>query len=184
MKKGVIWIALSFLIVATMVLASCSSATTTSTSTKTTTSTTTATTTSIAPTSTTTISSTTTSTTAVTTPATTTSTGNWWDSLGTPSYGGTLTLAESSNITSFDDGNPLSGQMQVQNLWEDSLVCDDWTVNPSAFAYQLAFRPNNWEVGCVASDWEFTGTNVLTMHLRQNVYWWNVAPVNGRQVYL
>jgi peptide/nickel transport system substrate-binding protein len=181
MKKGVIWIALSFLIVATMVLASCSSATTTSTNTKTTTSTTTTTTTSIAPTSTTAISSTTTSTTAVTTAATTTPTGNWWDSLGTPTYGGTLTLPESSNITSFDDGNPLSGQMQVQNLWEDSLVCDDWTVNPSAFAYQLAFRPNNWEVGCVALDWEFTGTNILTMHLRQNVYWWNVAPVNGRK---
>ena len=180
MKKGVIWIALTFLMVTSMVLASCKSSTTTSTPTTTTTTasiattTTTTSTTLLGPTS-------TTSTTVVTSPVTTTSTGNWWDSLGMPTYGGTLTLALLNNITSFDDANPLSGQEQVQNLWEDSLVCDDWTINPSAFAYQLAFRPNNYEVGCVAADWEFTGTNILTMHLKQNVYWQNVSPVNGRK---
>ena len=176
MKKGIIWIALSFLIVVSMVLASCGSAKTTSTTPTTTTTSDVVTTTSstTAPTS-------TTSSAVVTTAATTTSTGNWWDSLGTPSYGGTLTLSVPSNISTFDDANPVGGQQQVINLWEDSLVCDDWTVNPSDFAYQLAFRPNNYEVGCLATDWEFSAPTTLTMHLRQNVYWWNVAPVNGRK---
>jgi len=176
MKKGIIWIALSSLIVVSMVLASCGSTKTTST-----TSTTTTTTSDVVTTSSTTAPTSTTSSAVVTTAATTTSTGNWWDSLGTPQYGGTLTLSLSSNITAFDDANPLSGQEQVQNLWEDSLVCDNWTVNPADFAYQLAFRPNNYEVGCVASDWEFTGPNTLTMHLKQNVYWQNISPVNGRK---
>ena len=99
MKKGVIWIALTFLMVAALVLASCNPKTTTSTPTTTTTTaaivTTTTTTTVIAPTS-------TTSTTAVTTAVTTTSTGHWWDSLGTPKYGGSLTMSTNANYVDWD----------------------------------------------------------------------------------
>lgn len=179
MKRGVIWILLTCLMVTSLVLASCSSATTTSTSTIAITNTTTTTTAAATSTVTTPIS--TTSTAAVTTTATTTATGNWWDSLGTPSYGGTITLSQSNNLSGWDDANPIGGQQTIQNLWEDSLVCDNWTQDPSVFSYQLAFRPNNFEVGDVASDWEFSGPLVITMHLNQNVYWQNIAPVSGRQ---
>lgn len=177
MKKGFIWIILTCLMVISMVLASCKSSSTTETTSTTniTPSTTTSTTsTAIVPTS-------TTSTAVVTTAVTTTSTGKWWDSLGTPQYGGTFTFRVAVNISNFDDANPLGGQMMVNNLWEDSLVCDDWTVNPADFAYQLNFRPANYEVGDVASDWEFSTPTTLVMHLNQNVYWQNLPPLNGRQ---
>ena len=101
--------------------------------------------------------------------------------MGTPQYGGTLTISLNSDITSFDDGNPVGGQEEVNNAWEDSLVCDDWTQNPAAFSYQIDFRPSNYEVGDAATDWEFTNLNTIVMHLNQNMYWQNIAPVNGRQ---
>jgi peptide/nickel transport system substrate-binding protein len=176
MKKGVIWIALSFLIVVSMVLASCGSAKTTSTTTTTTTTTSavvTTTNTTTAPTS-------TTSSTVITSTATTTSTGNWWDSLGTPSYGSSLTICLTSGPSTFDDSG-IGGGQTVNNLWEDALVQDDWTVNPSVFSYQIAFRPAAFQVGVLATDWAFTDLNTVTMHLRKTVYWPNVAPVNGRQ---
>ena len=177
MKKGIILIALTFLIITSVLLASCSSSTTTTTQT-------TATTTASTNTTATAPASTTTSTTSVapvTTAVSTTSTGNWWDSLGTPQYGGTLTISLQDDITSFDDGNPVGGQEQVNNAWEDSLVCDDWTQDPSVFSYQIDFRPSNYEVGDVAADWEFTNPTTIVMNLNQNVYWQDIAPVNGRQ---
>ena len=179
MKRGVMWLVLSFLMVTSLVLASCSTSTSTSTQSATTTTTTSTTTTmtttsTVAPTS-------TTSTAIATTAVTTTATGNWWDSLGTPTYGGTLTLSQANNISGWDDANPIGGQQTVQNLWEDSLVCDNWTQDPSVFSYQLNFRPNNYEVGDVATDWEFTGPLTMVMHLNQDVYWQNLPPVNGRQ---
>jgi len=39
--------------------------------------------------------------TVVSTAVTTTSTGNWWNSLGTPTYGGTLVQWTASNIASW-----------------------------------------------------------------------------------
>ena len=176
MKRGVIWLALTILMVISLVLASCSKSTTISTSTKITTSTTTST----KPSTTTSTVASTTISTPITTSVTTTATGNWWDSLGTPQYGGTLTISLTKNIDLFDSGG-MGGQQQVINLWEDALVGDDWKVDPKEFSYQFAFRPANYQVGNVATDWEFTGMTQITMHLNQNVYFFNVPPVNGRQ---
>ena len=183
MKKGAIWIILTVLMVISLVLASCSATITTTSQTTSNTSATTLTTTTASTTSTTTINTPTptTSSAVVSTTTTAVSTGNWWDSLGTPSYGGTITLSQSNDLSGWDDANPIGGQQTVQNLWEDSLVCDNWTQDPAVFSYQLAFRPNNYEVGDVATDWEFSGPLTITMHLNQNIYWQNIAPVSGRQ---
>ena len=84
MKKRTTWLALTCLIVASLVLASCTTKTTLSTTN--TTATTTKTTTAV----------------STTMPTTTAATGNWWDSLGTPEYGGTLTLQIGQDITAWD----------------------------------------------------------------------------------
>ena len=173
MKKGAIWIALTCLMVTSMVLASCNKTTTTTTSTS-------------APTSTATTTKTTTTTTTTTTaPPTSTSTttavtGNWWDKLGKPTYGGTLTLFSATNITGFDDWNN-PGATSIQNAWEDALVADNWALDPSTFAYQLAFRPNDYEVGSLGTSWEFTDPLTYVVHLRQGIHWQNIAPANGRE---
>ena len=176
MKRGVIWIALTILMVTSLVLASCSTSTTTNTST----------TTSLSPTTTTTITTTatgtiSTSTSVVTTAVTTTSTGNWWDSLGTPTYGGTLTIYLPNSITGWDDYGNIGGGQSIMQAYQDALVADDWTLNPSVFAYNLAFRPNTFEVGDMASDWEFTGPTTYVVHIRPGIMYQNIAPVNGRE---
>ena len=112
MKRRTFWGLLAFLMVISMVLASCNSSTTTSTPATTTTTTSISTT----ATSTTAITQTsTTSTAVVTTTATTTSTGNWWDSLGTPQYGGTFTFTISNDILSWD---PYLGTIPVAGYYE------------------------------------------------------------------
>lgn len=180
MKRGAIWIILSFLMVTSLVLASCSSSTTTSTPT----------TTSNSPTTTIAMKSTTTTTTVptaasttATTAATTTSTGNWWDSLGTPQYGGTITASQSIDFSNFDTYNGTAGN-SLDFAWFEQLFTDDWTLNPSAYNYQISYRPPDYAAGNLVQSWEFSPTDINTyiVVLRQNVYFQNIAPVNGRQL--
>ena len=170
MKKGGFCIGLIFIIVISVVLASCSSSTTTTTSASTpistiaTTSSTTSTT-SITPS----ISSTSTSTSPTTaTSVSTTSTGNWWDSLGTPQYGGTFTIQTASDIASFD---PYQGDLnnQVYDGYMDSLFMADWTMNPAIQPYQIDFFDNTQCVGDLVQNWAFTTPGTLVLTLRQGV---------------
>ena len=179
MKTGAIWIAMACLMVMSLVLASCSSSTTATTST--TSQTTTATTQSQTTTTTSAVASTTsTATTATTTSVTTTSTGNWWDSLGTPQYGGTMTAAINSDITQWDeDGQP--GGTSIMYAYTESLFADNWTLNPSVFAYQTIYRPPAYVSGLLATDWSLTTPTTLVVNLQQDVHWQNIAPANGRQ---
>src|SRR5208283_3933633 len=179
MKSKIFMIGLCFLIVVSLLLASCGS------STSTTSSTTTPTTTTMVTTSTTTS---TTSSVISTTPTTsvspvtvsTTSTGNWWDNLGTPIYGGTMTMCLNGDITTWDPY--LTGATNIECTYAERTGMDDWSLNPSVFAYGITWRPPQYVVPCLMSSWEFTSPNTFVLHLRQNVYWQNIAPANGAQV--
>ncbi|MGP8080698.1 MAG: ABC transporter substrate-binding protein [Dehalococcoidales bacterium] len=173
MKKGVIWGFATFLLVASLVLASCSSSTTTATTppaVTTTTSTTAA------------ITSTTTSTvsTATTVTATTTSTGNWWDSEGTPQYGGTLTV-NSTTDPAFWDPNQGTLSYSLEFIYLDSMFDANWTSDPSVQNYQLSYWDESYESGDLLTGWEFTSPGVLMLHVRQGIYWQNLPPANGRE---
>ena len=173
MKRGVIWIALTLLLVVSLVFTSCNSSTTI---TKITTQPTTQ------PTM---IASTTSKTTSVTAqPSSTTSTAstgaNWWDSLGKPQYGGTMTFRLNANIASFDPYNAET-LINVEEMWFERLFSDDWTKNPTIWNYQILFRPTEDAIGQLAGSWEFTDLGNLVVHLRQGIHWQNIAPVNGRE---
>ena len=171
MKKGITWILVTCLVVASLVLASCNK-TTSSTSTPTQTTTTTSKTTTTTPN----------TTTPTTTTATTTAvTGNWWDSLGTPQYGGTMILAINTDIVSFDPQlgtNPV----QIYDEYLEQLFTTDWTKNPTVFPYQLGFWSNDQAAGWLAQSWEFTSLGTLVIHLRHGIHWQNIAPANGREL--
>jgi peptide/nickel transport system substrate-binding protein len=98
-----------------------------------------------------------------------------------PTYGGTMTISLNTDISGFDDASPIAGLVSVNNAWQDALVADDWTLNPSVFSYQLDFRPSTYEVGDMASDWEFSTPNTMVINIRQGINWQNIAPVNGRE---
>ena len=177
MKRGFIWIALTCLMVASVALASCSSSTMTSTQTSVTTSTsitsTTISTSVIAPTSSTSI-------VPATTTATTTSTGNWWDSLGTPQYGGQLIITSTQDIAGFDAATG-PGLYGIQQAYQERLFQDIWTEDPSVYQYLTNWRPSDYVSGCLAKSWEFSDPSTLVFQLRQGIYWQNISPVNGRE---
>ena len=133
MKRGVFRIALTFIMVTSLVLASCGKTTTTPASTTTSTSTTTTST------STNTTVPTSTSTPTVTT-VTTTTTGHWWDSLGTPTYGGTLVQRNPADITSFDPYLGVGPAAGFQPYMQ-TMFCNKYTTDPAIWDFSQGFLP-------------------------------------------
>src|SRR5208283_3953196 len=118
---------------------------------------------------------------ATTTPTTTAATGNWWDSLGTPQYGGILTLREQADIGSWEPGGP-TGVVSIINAWNEKLTVDDWTLDPAVFNYSINWRPPEYVKGGLAQNWEFTQPGTIVFHLRQGIHWQNIPPMNGREL--
>ena len=170
MKKGVIGISIICLLAVSLVLASCSTSTITSIPSSTSRSLSTST-------------STQTTSRAITTSTTSTTsvaTGNWWDSLGVPQYGGDLVFRLSTDVVSFDPYNSQT-LMSIESAWMEKLWSDDWTVNPAVFNYDTTFRPNEFVKGLLAQSWEFSDPSTFVVHLRQGVHWQDIPPANGRE---
>jgi peptide/nickel transport system substrate-binding protein len=173
MKRKPIWIILTCLVVISMILVSCTNST----------SITIPTTTSSAPTNT---IKTTTSTISQTTmsstkPITTVSTaGNWWDKLGTPQYGGTITLRITTDVTGWDPYS-LAGNLSLEHCYMESLFSPDWTLDPGVFNFKTYFTPNEYNKGTLASSFEMPDPNTFIVHLRQGIHWQNISPANGRE---
>ena len=150
MKRRTIWIVLVCLMVTLLVLSSCGSSNSTGT-------------------------------TKTSSPATTTSAaGNFWAPLGTPQYGGSITLRTNRDFVSFDAF--YSSGFGVKSAWEERLFTDDWTLDPTVWSYKLGYRPPEYVKGNLASSWEFTDPTTFTVHLRQGIHWQNIAPANGREL--
>ena len=173
MKRGIIWIALTCLMVTSLVLASCNNTTTTTTTTSKSTTTTSATTTTKTTTTTTTAPPTSTS-------STTVATGNWWESLGKPQYGGTLTDASSYDFGLWDPYYS-SSLATLMGGYMEGLYGDNWKLDPKVFDFSTGFRPTDYVTGLLAASWEFTDPGTYVVHLRQGVHWQNLPPVNGRE---
>jgi peptide/nickel transport system substrate-binding protein len=63
----------------------------------------------------------------------------------------------------------------------DRLTADDWTLDPAIFAFQMTYRPSQYEAGVLAESWEFPDPSTYVVHLRHYIYWQNIPPANGRQ---
>jgi peptide/nickel transport system substrate-binding protein len=63
----------------------------------------------------------------------------------------------------------------------ERLFTDNWTENPLTYPYEMQYRGNDYTSGQLAQSWEFTDPTTLVIHLRQDVYWQNITPANGRQ---
>ena len=125
MKRGAIWIIVICLMVTSLVLASCSTTSSTSAVTSTPQST---------PTSTITSKPRRQPLRHVVTPATTTTTaattGNWWDSLGKPQYGGTITMRYNKDPVNFDPYN-VASLGSIEFAYYEKMFADDWTLDQS-----------------------------------------------------
>lgn len=170
MKNGVIWLSSSFLI-----LASCATSSSISTSTSIVTS---------APTSAPKSTPTSTSTSKPITTATTTTTattGNWWNKLGTPQYGGAMTLRAPANFASWDPYS-LGANASIFHCYLEPLFCTDWTMNPTVFNYQTNFCPPDYAKGELVESYEMPDQNTITVHLHHGIYWQNIPPLTAREM--
>jgi peptide/nickel transport system substrate-binding protein len=174
MKNKVIWLGLSFLLVAAMLLASCGKSSTTET-TSTAIQTSTITTTTSLPTST----PTSTSSSTVSTTTTTSSTGNWWDSLGKPQYGGQMVERNVATVTGFDPWYN-QGYSTFSMAWFEQMHAPIWTLDPLTFDYKEILRPSDYIGPYLTDSWEMPDTNTYIVKIHKGVTWQNLPPVNGR----
>lgn len=175
MKKGLIWGSLSFLIVTSLVLASCGKTATTTQSTSANSTTPTTTTTTIFTTSQTTISI------PPTTSSTTTNSATaWWNSLGTPTYGGTLYYRQKQNFTAWDPYTSTNGT-QGYAPYLSQIFNGDYSVDPAVWDFSIGWLPSQYAVAYMCTSWEMPNAYTVILHLRQDINWQNLPPVNGRQ---
>ena len=170
MNKGIIWVSLTLLIVMSLVLASCNKTTTTSNTTTTSTSTT--------------IATTTTNTSTVTTTAVTTTasaTGHWWDYMGTPQYGGIRMYRASANTTVWDPYMSTNGTSGVLGNVMQEMWMGDYSTDPTIWDFSIGWLPSKFATGLLITGYDMPNPYTVICHIRQDVYWQNLPPVNGRQ---
>ncbi len=139
MKGKILWLILTCLLVLSLLLASCGTKTT-PTTTQTTTPTTIPTTKPL--------------TTPTTKPTTTsvTTTGNWWDKLGVPQYGSTMTMRMNADLAGFDPWQ--TGFPIIQGLHMEFVAMSNWTIDRKVFSFQGAYTPTIYRSGLLAENWD------------------------------
>jgi len=91
-----------------------------------------------------------------------------------------MTIRMDSDIVNWDPyGNAFVNT--IISGYMERLFTDNWTLNPSVFSYETAYRPSDYVAGQLATSWEFTDPTTFVVQLRQNIYWQNLTPSNGRQ---
>ena len=107
-------------------------------------------------------------------------TGNWWDKFGEPQYGGTLTIRQGADPTSWD---PYYGGAAVWGFYAilERLACPDWTLDRDVWDMKSPFVPLKYRVGSLAENWEIPDWQTYIFNIRKGVYWQDIYPVNGRE---
>jgi len=100
--------------------------------------------------------------------------------MGTPTYGGTLVSRTSTDPNTWDPIVGTTGTVGptgLQSLWQP-----DYTVDPNVWDHSNArFSPPQYITGQLAASYTMPNPYTIIVELRQDVYWWNIAPANGRQ---
>ena len=104
-----------------------------------------------------------------------------------PRYGGTYVTALSSDILGFDEpynswGSAVCLTLQLTN---EELLCGDYT-RAAAGTGEASWRANEFfdhlSVGCLAESWEVVDDSTVIYHLREGIRWHDKPPVNGREL--
>ena len=107
-------------------------------------------------------------------------TKNWWDKLGEPQYGDEMVIRVERDIVNFDPYFT-EGLTGIYGAWLERLVCDDWTMDPAEWNYQLAWHPAKYQKGNLAESLEFPDPATHVVHLRKGIHYPNIPPSNGRE---
>jgi len=107
-------------------------------------------------------------------------------SIEKPKYGGVLNFRLSVPPLSFDEVFGLIWSARTMPLTFDALMTADWARGPAgtgeaSWRYYL-FPPPYLCAGGVATGWELQDENTLVFHIRKGVYFHDKPPVNGREL--
>jgi peptide/nickel transport system substrate-binding protein len=167
-KRKIGWFILSSILILSLVLVSCGTKTTPITAT---TQPTTVPTTTSKPTNTTQPTTTSTSTTA-----------NWWDKLGVPKYGGTITLQMYKGPNDLDPYNYDSYGYQIAAAYRETLGTLNWALDRKIRDFKLRDRQAEFCMGLLAESWEQPEPLTFIFHIRKGINWQNKPPLNGREL--
>jgi hypothetical protein len=105
-----------------------------------------------------------------------------------PKYGGTITIATTTDPTAFDDGFSLMVHVSTYtlNLTNDELLQGDWTKGPAGTGeatYTMGgVNSMSLKTGALADSWEIPYKGKIIFHICEGVHWQNKPPTNGREV--
>lgn len=103
---------------------------------------------------------------------------SWWDKLGEPQYGGTITIREQTINPTFD---PLFFKPGDRIMWLESLFAWDWILDRDIWSFRSAYAPPEYNQGLLAESWEQPDGQTMIIHIRKGIYWQDKPPVNGRK---
>jgi len=102
-----------------------------------------------------------------------------------PQYGGTITIRVLSNQIETLDPIVSNTNRLLETLQYSRLVHPDWLRGPQGTGevpFSMNFHERDAYVGELAEEIEYIDLTTTIYHLRQDVHWQNLPPVNGRQV--
>ena len=106
--------------------------------------------------------------------------GDWWDYLGEPEYGGTITF-RTTWTSSWDPWYSLDWSWVRQFIYE-FLCAHDWTLDRNIYSYKAFWSPLDRLAGWVAESWEQPDRNTMIFHIRKGIHWQDKEPANGREL--
>jgi len=102
-----------------------------------------------------------------------------------PRYGGKVTIVWTSPApTQILDPVIATRSVSTGIHTYSRLGIADWAKGPQGtneFPFTSSFIPDEFSAGDVCESWEIMDLQTIIFHIRQNVYWHNVPPMNGRQ---
>ena len=107
-----------------------------------------------------------------------------------PQYGGSITIASTTDPTAFDDGFSVTVHVNTStlNLTNDTLLQGDWTKGPAG-THETDFllgsvNSMSLKTGSLADTWQIPYRGKIIFHIREGVVWHNKPPTAGRELTL
>lgn len=101
----------------------------------------------------------------------------WWEKLGKPKYGGTLTLRAAADRWGWDQYS-----MGGDGLWLDAMGGFDRTAPPDHCDFTTGYFPADVYDGQVVESWESPDFATFTFKIHEGIHWHDKPPVNGREL--
>jgi len=108
--------------------------------------------------------------------------GNWWDYHGEPEYGGALNWRLGADIASWDPWRQ-ADYTGMTSMYMEGYFGMNWTTDRKELPLKGGYVDANTQYHLLIEDWELLDNfTTFILHVRPGVTWQNKPPVNGREL--